>query len=200
MRRMSCLIVAIALLAAGCGGGSTEPPAPTAASRTAEGWAEFAAGRFSAADTLFVQALDLEAGYPHALTGRGWVSWKTGDVPSAETHFSLALAGDPALLDARSGRVLVSVADDRFARIISDGRTLVGLDPQYRFNHQPASDAPYRAVTVRWLVARAGLDIGDHAVVVEQLDVLSPNHGLDPSAVTFAERALALLESLRDSV
>jgi cytochrome c-type biogenesis protein CcmH/NrfG len=193
-------VVAVALLALiglGCGGGGTTGPSePTAASLTAEGWRSFETDSLDTATARFTDALDLDPGYADARTGLGWVALRRNDFDGAETAFTTALSLDSTATAAWGGAVVTAAGRDRSTQVRSRGLELLDADPQFVFAHDPN----FSASDVRWLVARAALDLGDDVTLMAQLDVLAPGNGLDPAAADFAERVLALLESLRGSV
>jgi hypothetical protein len=192
----AALLVSLALLAGGCGGGGSGPEKPTAESLTREGWTEFEAGDFATASARFSDALALNDQYPAAHVGMGWVGIRTGDFTAAQTRFDQAAALGASSTDTNAGEVLVAVGRNEPEAVRESGASLLLATPNYVFEH----DRTYSASDVRWFMARAALEMADYAAVAAQLDVLSPGHGLDPAAVTFVERAAALLESLRATV
>jgi len=196
--RRRCGAWLLALTVLGCGGGSNPPPRPnpTAAGLTAEGWTSFATDSLDAAAARFNDALALDAGYADARTGLGWVALRRNDFAGAETAFAAALSLDSTAVDAAGGSVVAAAGLDRPMEVESRGLALLAAAPGFAFAHDPG----FSASDVRWLTARAALDLGDDAVLLAQLDVLAPGNGLDPAAADFPERVLALLESLRDSV
>ena len=188
--------VLLALFLAACGGGKSGPQKPTAAGLTTEGWRSFEAGSLDEAAGRFADAADLDGAYTDARTGLGWVALRRSDFAGAEIRFAAALDLDSTAAGARGGNVVAAAALDRPAEARDRGLALLAADPQFVFAH----DRTFSASDVRWLVARAALDLGDDATLLAQLDVLAPGNGLDPAAADFAERVLALLESLRGSV
>lgn len=192
-----CFGLFLLVLAAGCGGGGgTEPPDPTAASLTAEGWDAFETGDAATADARFLDALALDPDYVDAYTGRGWVALRGDDYAGATGHFSSALARSAAARDAAAGRVLAEAALDHPQTVRDEGLSLLAAQPGYGFSH----DSSYSATDLRWLVARAAMDLGDYPTAVDQLDLLTTDPVPDPQDVGFVEAALALLEALRDQV
>ena len=192
-----CFAVLLVAVAAGCGGGGgTEPPDPTAAGLTAEGWDAFETGDAATADARFTDALALDADYADAYTGRGWVALRGDDYAGATAHFASALARSAAARDAAAGRVLAEAALDHPQTVRDEGLSLLAAQPGYSFSH----DSSYSATDLRWLVARAAMDLGDYQTAVDQLDLLTTNPVPDPQDVGFVEAALALLEDLRDQV
>ncbi|NNF08256.1 MAG: hypothetical protein HKN21_15945, partial [Candidatus Eisenbacteria bacterium] len=169
---------------------------PTAADIVALGWSAFEAGEFSKAASEFEDALLAVSGLEEALVGRGWAAYRQNQSAAAAADFDGALAQNPASNDARAGAVLVAASENRPGDLVPLGLVLLASNPDYTFSH----DVSVSASDIRWLVAQAALDIGDFPEVVRQLDSLSPGHGLDPESADFVQRALEILESLRDSV
>jgi hypothetical protein len=205
MRLRKLLLVlglGLGVCAAGCGGdGGTQPPPPTAAELTAEGWSRFEAGEMDTAAARFDEALALDDAFADALVGRGWTRLRTARYAQALPAFDAVLGSGretdtPEKRDALGGRVLAWDGAGSPDAVIPDGLALLEGDSDYVFRH----DGAYSASDVRWLVARAALETGRYSQVVAQLDVLSPGHGLNPNAAGFPEQALALLESLMDAV
>jgi hypothetical protein len=192
----AALLVSLALLVGGCGGGGSEPEKPTAESLTREGWTAFEAGDFVTASARFSDALALNDQYPVAHVGLGWVEIRTGDFVAARARFDQVTALGASSADANAGEVLVAVGENEPESVRESGAALLLANPNYVFTH----DRTYSASDIRWFMARAALEMADYAAVAAQLDVLSPGHGLDPATVTFVERAAALLESLRATV
>ena len=83
-----------------------------------------------------------------------------------------------------------------FDKAITSYQKALDIDPDY----VSLADPEYTLSDVRWFMARAGLDSGRYDVVVSQLDILVPGHGLNPAAAGFPEQALALLLSIEDEV
>ena len=201
MSRMSLFCFAplcLGLLVLGCGGsgGPVVPPEPTASGLTAEGWRSFEAGSLDEAASRFSDAADLDSAYADARTGLGWVALRRSDYAGAEIRFAEALDLDSTAVGALGGNVVVAAALDRPAEVRDRGQALLDDHPQFEFAH----DRTFSASDVRWLVARAALDLGDDETLLAQLGVLAPGNALDPAAADFSEQALALLESLRRSV
>lgn len=192
---LAVLVVVGVGLGFGCGG-STEPASPDAAELTSEGWKAFSAGDTATARARFLDALTLDPGYADAMTGQGWVAIRRGKYDAAGAHFEAALAIDPEALDAEAGEVVAAAGGDDPATVRTVGLALLNADPQYRFAH----DTSVSASDIRWLVARAALDLGDYAAAAEQLSVLAPETDWNPEAADFLEEALAALEALRGEV
>jgi hypothetical protein len=188
------LALGLVLLLAGCG--EEEPPGPTAAGLTGEGWQAFENGDYDTAEARFEDALALDAAYADAHTGLGWVDIRRRDLSQAVTRFGTALGHHPGADDARGGRTLALAGLDRNDDVRDDARALLGDEPEYAFPHDPS----FTATDVRWLLARAALNLADYPTLLGQLDLLAPGHGLDPETADFVERALLLLESLRETV
>ena len=201
VRRRATGMTAVLLLVllgfgVGCGGETTKPPGPSASELTAEGWTAFSAGDTATADARFRDALAVDPSYADAHTGRGWVAIRGRDYDGAETHFAAALAADSTARDAQAGRTVAAAGRDDPATVRDTGLALLEAVPEYRFAHDPEVSAS----DIRWLVARAALDLGDYVTAVAQIEVLAPGSGLNPDAADFLEEALALLESLRGEV
>ncbi len=192
----AALVLGALLAGCGGGGGPTRPPEGTPASLTDEGWAAFERGAFDTAAARFDDALALDSTYVSAVVGEGWAGLRSGDLAGSLDWFDRALASGPNRLDALGGRTVDLAGLARPSEAKAAGLQLLGLSPSYRFVH----DESYAASDVRWIVARAALDTADYAEAKAQLDVLSPGNGLDPAAVDFVDRALALLEALRATV
>ncbi len=193
----AAVMAVLALLLAGCGGGGgTKPGGPTAEGLTAEGWTAFESGDFPEAAARFDDALVLDRTYQEARTGRGWARLRSADYAAARADFDTVLTASGTAVDARAGRVVVSAALDQPATARSDAEALLAAAPGFVFSHDPEM----ASTDVRWILARADLDLADYPAAVEQLDVLAPDHGLNPASAGFLAAALALLESLRATV
>jgi len=167
---------------------------PGAATLVTRGWTAFADEAYATADTRFMEALATVADYGPALSGLGWSDLRRGSLSQAETHLREGVnAGD---IEGYGGLVLLHATRDEPTGIITEGLALLSADAAY----VSRADAGYAATDVRWFVARAGLDSGNYDVVVSQLDVLMPGHGLNSGAAGFPEQALALLLSLEGEV
>jgi len=186
----------LAVLFGGCGGSTSGPPAESAAGLTARGWEAFEAGDYATAAERFAAALDLDAGFLEAMTGQGWADLRRGNLSGAGDRFDAALDRDPSLYDAAAGRMLVEAGSGDPTGVIRDGSAILEAVPGYVFTH----DRDLSASDLHWFLARAALDLGDDARVLAELDVLAPGHGLDPEAADFADRVLALLETLAATV
>jgi len=182
---------------------------PSAAELTDRGWTAFTAKDWDTAMGWFLVALETAPGHGEAFLGRAWTRLRAigesdaTDEVVARTYeaiareFALYLARDDSMEDARSGLILAYVGADHAPDIVvAEGETLLQRQPGYVFAH----DTSYTASDVRWLVARAALDLGDYVKTAAHLDVLSPDHGLDPAAAAFPEQALALLTELQSQV
>lgn len=196
MIRMVALALVTGATVVGCGDDGPVDPGPTAAGFTAEGWAAFEAGDYVLAEARFTEALALDAAYADAHTGRGWVDLREGDSPAAGVHFDIALGHDPEARDAQSGRVLVFDTAGFQLATLELALLLLDAAPGYVFPHDP----DYAATDVRWLAARAALGLAAYPTAAAQLEILAPGSNLDPEAADFVEDALALLESLRETV
>lgn len=181
------------LVLPGCPASVDPDPCQTALE---DGWAALRSRALSEAESRFLEAEDTCTEDEEPLTGLGWTRIHGGAAQEALQYFDQATAVAPEELDPLAGRVLAYSLLDRRAETRSEGLTLLSRSPNYFLTGDPT----YAASDVRWLVARAALDLADYATVVAELDVLQPDHGLDPLSAAFPERAMALLETLRATV
>jgi hypothetical protein len=161
-----------------------------------EGWAELRSRSLADAETRFEEARSACRDDGEALTGLGWVRLHEGAAEEALDFFDRASEAAPEEVDPVAGRVLAYALLERRTDTRSEGLLVLSRSPEYVLGGDPS----YAASDVRWVVARAALDLADYVTVAAQLDVLSPGHGLDPASAAFPERALTLLESLRAAV
>ncbi len=192
---VSLVFLVLLVLLPGCGDDSN-PVAPDLDAIREAGWTAYVSGDLDEAEARFEEVLGFAPGDPGSLTGLGWVALDRREIIEALDHFSAARMGAVAVPDAQSGVILAEAARDHAAEVIAEGESLLLAIPDYVF---PYKD-DYGADDIRWMIARAALDLGDYDRVVAQLDLLSPGHGLDPAQADFIEASLALLESLRGSV
>jgi len=160
------------------------------------GWRAFTAGDYTLARARFQSALSEEPGLFGARLGLAWTGLRTGDYTGAHGGFTDLLGEDANDADTRCGLILAAAALDLPSAVVAEGYKLIAASPAYVFAH----DGSVSLSDVRWFTARAALDLGQYGMVVEQLDVLVPGHGLVASAAGFSEAALALLESIQNQV
>ncbi len=144
------------------------------------GWAAWEAGDYSAAGTLFQNALNLDSRLAEAYTGLGWTALKQNDLAAAAAGFNAAVQRDPATEDARVGGLIVyRELPNGLSQAMVYGSQALQRAPDYVFSHDPAVDA----ALVRLLLAQVYYLSGSLWFPQAQalLDVLVPGNGLDPA-------------------
>ncbi|MBD3334780.1 MAG: hypothetical protein GF355_04635 [Candidatus Eisenbacteria bacterium] len=131
----------------GCGSDDDGGPAPTvtAADLTNQGWTLFEAGRYTDAIGKFADALEKDADYGPADTGRGWSYLMLGDISQPTTDLASAIdAFDGAIGkgendgNVHGGRAstLLALGGDQLSAAVLAAQAAVAQAPSFVFAHR----------------------------------------------------------------
>ena len=142
------LIVAIALISAGCGGGTGlgSPGGDRAQGISLEAWVAYRSGNYALADSTFQEALSVAPNLSDALNGRGWANFslasqegdplkRDGFLSVAREYLSRAVAAESENADAWAGLAGVELANDNHQQAVDAALQVVRLNPNYFSPH-----------------------------------------------------------------
>lgn len=157
-----------------------------------EGWQDFEAGDYPAADARFDEALmkaNLNSLYsalvPQAEVGRGWTKAYRRDFGNAKALLLQAVdrfqADAGTKLDAKAGLALVYLALNEYSSALARALEVLA-SPGYSFAH----DTRVNVRRMRLLAAQAYFSLGNYQGAAGQLDILAPAqapHAIDPGVL-----------------
>ena len=134
------LILALGLPAifAGCSKDSTTEPVivpPTAAEYLTQGWANFNAGNYAAAQVNFDNAIGLDTSLADARNGKGWCQGILGSPAGALAAFKTGLVFSDANHEIRAGMAFSYSAMDSAEQACSSALMVLGADSLWLFSH-----------------------------------------------------------------
>ena len=143
LKLSALLLVTLLLSACGGGGGESGPTNPSggnAAALTADGWEQFTGGNYAAAETAFTAALNENAGYGPALTGRAWTRLQTATSTAAFSavvgDFNVAVGAGETGGDVLLGRAAARLGAGQWADARTDAQAVIALTGSYVFPHR----------------------------------------------------------------
>jgi len=169
-------------------------------------WAQYKAGSYSNAISLFQELLALQPQSYEAYCGLGWCYAATpvDSLAEALASFDLAISLKANYTDALAGRGFVNLALKIYAGALADLRSVLELAPNYTFPYNTSINVR----DVRVALAEGYYSSQDFASAQIQVNILAPGNGLDPampaswvvdgaSYASYAEALLAWIEKLR---
>jgi tetratricopeptide (TPR) repeat protein len=197
------VIITCALMAYGCGGGGNGPSGPTLTTA----WEKFEAGLYEEAVDAFRSVLgklsaadDLAEGY----SGLGWSYAFSDELDSAASAFESALEKS-GVADAAAGLAAVSLVLEDYESAISEANRALGIDPTWSFDHHSGIDH----LDLRLILAQAYFALGPSSYenAQAQIDILSPENGLDPTDSgtwgghpTYGAALLSTIQQLEETI
>ncbi len=207
-------ILALAGLLVGCGGGSdggTNPPTPTVAELTAQGWTAFEAHDYAGAQAKFEAAIAEDGGYAEAHLGRGWAQLEratsAASMQAAAATFSTALGYGADVAATRAGRAAASLGAGgaAYVQAVADAQVARAANPAFAFGHRTS----FNVTDLRLIEAFAQAGQGDFALALAAADAVADSGIVagDPDTwqvgnethATFTSAVMAFLESLSTS-
>lgn len=185
----SIFLLAISLV--GCGGDSAVI-APDADRLISEGWAEYGAGNYEDAISLYEEALVEDAANAEAHNGIGWSKARLGETLNAISSFNEAVTKDPSSADAYAGLAGAYFADGDYERAIASAKSVLSQSLEYSSHHDDIKSAD-----IRVLLAECYYAIGDYTAAKAQIDLLGGSgRTLDPSSSSYLADLLIIIEEL----
>jgi tetratricopeptide (TPR) repeat protein len=136
---LPALALAGLLLQPGCG--VTGSGGDEGTSLLADAWARYRQQRWEEARQLFQRLVDEDLSVAEAYAGLGWSRLHLLQPAQARLAFQNSLVGDEHRLESRAGEAfaLRDTGGDT-ARLLDQARTVLLIDPDWRFLHEPAVD------------------------------------------------------------
>ena len=179
---------------AGCGD-DTAVIAPDADRFISEGWAEYGAGNYEDAISLYEEALLEDDANAEAYNGIGWCKARLGETRNAIGSFKEAVTKDPGSADAYAGLAGAYFADGDYERAIASAKSVLSRSLEYSSHHDDINSAD-----VRVLLAECYYNIGDYTAAKAQIDLLGGSgRTLDPSSPSYLADLLTIIEELARS-
>ena len=169
-------LVALAVIASGCGGGgdggTNPPPDPTAAELTAAGWTAFEAADLSGAATQFDAAVAADANFAAGHLGRGWtrlgLATTASAMQTAASSFTTALGLGASVAETRAGRAAayLGAGGAALSQAIADAQAARSASSQFVFSHRTS----FNVTDLRLIEAFAQAAQGDFAAALAVAD------------------------------
>lgn len=176
---------------AGCGDDAAVV-APDADRFISEGWAEYGAGNYEDAISLYEEALVEDDTNAEAYNGIGWCKARLGETLDAIRSFNEAVTKDPGSVDAYAGLAGAYFADGDYERAIASAKSVLSQSLEYSSHHDDIKSAD-----IRVLLAECYYDIGDYTAAKAQIDLLGGSgRTLDPSSPSYLADLLTIIEEL----
>lgn len=169
--------LAAILALSSCGEDEGPGSSLTAAQHNEEGWSSYILGDYALARSHFAEALRLEPELSEARLGLAWTKAQEGEYLSAVADFDHVLFSGALMEDAFAGRAAAAleVPDDSLA--VASAESTLARNIHYFFVKRPE----YNFYDLRLILAQAYFALSRYSKAQEQVDVLDPGNGLNPT-------------------